>query len=88
MQLKSNTHRLSGSQDSAVLLFERMCGFIHTNDELSLKFLKSYPITDDIVEDRRFVALFYDTMNESTGDAKALLERYVSGESVDVLEKQ
>lgn len=88
MQLKSNTHRLSGSQDSAVLLFERMRGFIHANDELSLKFLKSYPITDDIVEDRRFVALFHDTMNKSTGDAKALLERYVSGESVDALEGQ
>lgn len=64
---------------SAVLLLERVRGFLHNNDKVCKMFLKQYPIRGNIADDRDFVCIFHDLMNESTDHAKSALKAYLRG---------
>lgn len=76
----SYASKAEAKEVSVVLCFERMRGMIHKDAESSLKFLQSYPITDNILKDRVFIISFFDMLNNDVEKAKEMLREYrVSG---------
>jgi hypothetical protein len=71
--VQATMSNLSECSQNAVLLFELVRGFLHKDEELSVKFLRAYPITGNLKKDREIVIEFHDLMNESTEKAQKML---------------